>query len=149
MGGPEQHAASPLDDSQTRGGTAPSTDDAPPLRSLQEDVEALIEDGKTYFQAEVAFQKARAAFLAEEAKRALVLGVVGALFASLTLIGLTVGIIVALAPLVGPWTAVAIVVAALALCTFLALWKAQGHWKRLMGAMLPGDDGTSRHGDSA
>lgn len=112
----------------------------PPLRSLQEDVEALVEDGRTYLAAEIAFQKVRAAFLAEEAKRALVLGVLGALFASLTLIGLVVGLIVALAPLIGPWVAVTVVVAALALCTFIALRAAQRHWSSLMDAILPDDN---------
>lgn len=114
---------------------------APPLRSLQEDLEALVEDGRTYLAAELAFQKVRAAFLAEQAKRALVLGVLGALFASLTLIGLVVGLIVALAPLIGPWVAVMVVVAALALCTVLALLAAQRRWASLMSAILPAEDG--------
>lgn len=115
---------------------------APPLRSLQTDVEALVEDGRTYLAAELAFQKVRAAFLAEQAKRALVLGVLGALFASLTLIGLVVGLIVALAPLIGPWVAVIVVVTALALCTIIALFAAQRHWATLMHAILPPEDGT-------
>lgn len=106
-------------------------------------MEALVEDGRTYLAAEVAFQKVRAAFLAEEAKKALVLGVVGALFASLMLIGLVVGLIVALAPLIGPWVAVAVVVAALGLCTFFALRAAQRHWVAMMGAILPDSDGVT------
>src|SRR5690606_5989889 len=41
-------------------------------RSLIEDVEALIEDGRTYLEAEIAYQKTRAAFVADRAKAALI-----------------------------------------------------------------------------
>lgn len=117
-----------------RGGASPHLADEVPLRSLQDDVEALIDDGKTYFQAELAFQKSRALFVAEEAKIALVLGIAGALLALLTLIGLTVGLIIALAQHIGPWWAAAIVVSLLALGTFLLLRAAQRRWIRLISA---------------
>ena len=130
--------ASPL-----RGGPAADGPDAAapagsaggePLRSLQDDVAALLSDGRTYFDAELAFQKSRALYVAEEGKSALVLGIAGALLALLTLIGLTVGLIIALAQHIGPWAAAAVVVVALAIGTFVLLRAAQRRWVNLMAA---------------
>jgi len=121
---PEAPEASPADE-----------DDAPDLRSLREDVEALIEDGKTYLEAELIYQKTRAAFVAEEAKAAFVFGAVGAAFALLALIGLTVGLIFALSPWLTAWGASAVVVGLLAIGAFLAMRAASRRWSRLMKAI--------------
>lgn len=77
--------------------------------TLTDDVLALIEDGKTYVEAELAFQKSRATYSANRIKGAAVfaLGAFGVLH--LALIALTVGMVIALVPLVGAWGATAIV----------------------------------------
>ncbi len=85
----------------------------PPPSSLFDDVIALVEDGKTYAQAEVAFQKSRAGFVAEQAKYVFAYGAGALGVLHLALIGLTVGVLIALMPLVGPWFATAIVTLAL------------------------------------
>src|SRR5690606_18468749 len=72
-------------------------------RSLLDDAEALIADGKTYLEAELEFQKTRAAYVADRAKAAAVYGVVAVLLAFLALIGLVVGLIIALTPLLTAW----------------------------------------------
>ena len=74
------------------------------LRSLREDVEALIEDGKTYLETELVYQKTRAAFVADRAKGAVIFGAVAILLAFLALVGLTVGLIFALTPLLTAWS---------------------------------------------
>ncbi|ANU07930.1 phage holin family protein [Paraurantiacibacter namhicola] len=79
-------------------------------RSLFEDVEALFIDGKTYLGAEIAFQKSRAAYAAQCTKRGVAYGVIGAVVAFLALIGLTVGLILGLSPLITAWGATAVVV---------------------------------------
>ena len=105
------------------------------LRSLREDVEALIEDGKTYLQTELVFQKTRAAFVADRAKGAVVFGAVAVLLAFLALIGLTVGLIIALTPLLTAWGASALVVGLLIVAALIAAKAASGRWARLMHAI--------------
>lgn len=107
----------------------------PELRSLRDDVEALIDDGKTYLEAEVVYQKTRAAFVADRAKGALIFGAVAALLGFLALIGLTVGLIIALIPLLTAWGASALVVMLLLLGALLAMRAASSRWNRLMGAI--------------
>lgn len=94
-------------------------------RSFAEDVNALYEDGRLYVDAEIAFQKKRAAFAANRAKSGVVLGIVAFAFAHLGLIGLTVGAVLALAPLLTPIGATLAVGGVLlvlaATCAFLAV----------------------------
>jgi hypothetical protein len=104
-------------------------------RSLLDDVRALIEDGKTYLEAELAFQQTRAGYVADKAKSIAALGAAAVLLVLLALIGLTVGLIFALTPLLTAWGASAVVVGLLGLGAFLCVRAAAGHWKRLMGAM--------------
>ena len=115
------------------GELAPEDEEA--TRSLREDVEALIDDGKTYLEAELAYQKTRAAFVADRAKGALIFGAVAALFAFLALIGLTVGLIIALTPLLTAWGASAVVVALLVIGALVAARSAGKRWNRLMAAI--------------
>ena len=107
----------------------------PHERSLREDVEALIDDGKTYLEAELNFQKTRAAFVAERAKGAFIFGAIAALFGFLALIGLTVGLIIALTPMLTAWGASALVVALLLVAAFLAVKAASRRWNRPMAAI--------------
>jgi hypothetical protein len=126
-----------------QGGLPPYNDEeAEDTRSLLADVEALIDDGKTYLQSELTFQKTRAAFVADRAKGAVVLGAAAALLAFLALIGLTVGLIIALTPWLTAWGASALVVALLLLGAFLAARAAGKRWSHLMDAIQ--SDGQSQ-----
>ena len=104
-------------------------------RSLLDDVHTAIEDGKTYLEAELLYQKTRAAFIADRAKGALIFGAVAALLGFLALIGLTVGLIIALTPLLTAWGASAAVVALLLVAAALAVRAAASRWNRLMAAI--------------
>jgi hypothetical protein len=104
-------------------------------RSLVADVEALFDDGKTYLQAELAFQKRRAAFVADRAKGAFIFGAVAAVFGFLALIGLTVGLIIALTPWLTAWGASALVVFLLVAAAVISLKAAAQRWNALMGAI--------------
>ncbi len=81
----------------------------PPPPSLFDDLVALFDDGKTYAQAEVAYQKSRAGFAANRVKFVVAYGAAAFGVFHLALIALTVGVVIALMPLVGPWIATAIV----------------------------------------
>jgi hypothetical protein len=109
-------------------------------RSLLDDVHALIDDGKTYLETELAFQKTRVAFVADGAKSAMVYGIVAALLAFLALVGLTVGAIIALAPVLTAWGASALVVALLLAAAALAGRAAARKWKGLMRAIAGAPD---------
>ena len=84
-------------------------DEAEIRHSLTDDIFALFDDGKTYVEAEIAFQKSRSSFVANRAKLAAAYGAAAFGVLHLALIALTVGTLIALAPLVGPWIATAIV----------------------------------------
>jgi hypothetical protein len=105
-------------------------------RSLLEDVEALIDDGRTYLEAELAFQRTRAGFVADRARSTMAFGAVAALLAFLALVGLTVGSIIALTPLLTAWGASALVVAVLLAAAALAARAAARKWNSLMGAII-------------
>ena len=81
--------------------------------SLAADVEALVADIKTYLEAELAFQKSRAAFTADRLKATALYGAAALGFVHLALIALTLGLVIALATLVGPWLATVLVVGSL------------------------------------
>lgn len=110
---------------------ATAYEDGEPERSLLEDVEALIEDGKTYLEAELAFQKSRAAYVAQGAKGIAAFGALAAGLAVLALIGLTVGLILALTPLITAWGATAVVVGALLIGAGLCVRAALTRWRRI------------------
>jgi hypothetical protein len=109
--------------------------DVAELRSLRDDVEALIEDGKTYLETELVYQKTRAAFVADRAKGAVVYGAIAAALAVLALVGLTVGLIIALAPLLTAWGSSAVVVGALLIGAVIFMRMASKQWNGLMQAI--------------
>lgn len=95
--------------------------------SLSDDLVALLDDGRTYVEAEVAFQKSRAAYAADRAKFAVAYGLGAFGVLHLALIALTVGAVLALVPVVGAWAATGIVTLVLVLAglVFLRLLKAK------------------------
>jgi len=103
-------------------------------RSLIDDVEVLIEDGKTYLEAELNYQKTRALFAGDRAKGVVLYGLVGLVFAWMALIGLTIGLIFALTPSLGGWGATGVVVVAWLIVAALALRAAAGRWRQLRGS---------------
>ncbi len=119
---------------------APPTDDAPvddALGALREDIAVLIEDARTYAEAEVRFQKTRAEIAGKSAGRALVLLVLALVLLHIALIALAVGAVIALAPLVSVWGAIAIVVGVL-LAGVAALVLAARRDGALLAALFAG-----------
>jgi Flp pilus assembly protein TadB len=78
--------------------------------SLTDDVRALIDDGKTYLEAELQFQKSRAAFIADRSRSGAIYAVSALLLVHLALVALAIGLIFALTPLITAWGATAVVV---------------------------------------
>lgn len=117
------------------------TDNGEPPRSLFEDVEAIIEDGRTYLDAEIQYQKTRAAFVADKAKDAAIFAAVGGSMALLALVALTVGLVIALEPHLTAWGAAAAVTGAWALLAMIFIRLAARRWQRLVGAFLTRKEG--------
>ena len=114
--------------------------DEEPLGSLFDDAYALYEDGRTYLEAEVAFQKSRAGYASRETGSGVVF-VLGALaFLHLALIGLVVGLIIALSPIIGPFVATGAVVGTLLVLMVIVVLLARARFKRVSKA-FKGDGG--------
>jgi len=110
-----------------------------PVRSLIDDIEAFIDDGRTYLNAELTYQKTRASFVTNRAGKTAVFGIGAAVLGLLAGIGLTVGLIIALTPLITAWGATAVVVGVLLLGAFLLMRRASSNWTSARQAMRSGD----------
>lgn len=86
---------------------------------LFEEVASLIDDGRTYAQAEIAFQKTRAKLAGTSIGFAAAAIVVALILLHIAFLALAVGLVIALAPLVTIWGAIAIVVGGLLLIVLL------------------------------
>lgn len=124
-------------DAALRGG---SDDVSPEEMSLIEDVQALINDTRTYAEAELAYQKSRAAFAADRGKSAALYGLFALGFVHLALIALVVGALFALAPLLGPWGATALIVGLLLAGAIVLLVLARGKAREVSSAFKEGKE---------
>lgn len=90
-------------------------------RSLVDDVRALAGSARSLAEAELAYQKARAAYAAGEARNLAILGGLAAVLAFFALMALTFGLVLGLSQAIGPWLATAIVCGTLAATAFAIL----------------------------
>lgn len=81
--------------------------------SLAGDIRQLVDEVREYASAEIAFQKTRAGAAGKGLRGVAPFALLAVMFVFLALMALPVGLVLALAPLVGPWVATAIAVAAL------------------------------------
>ena len=81
--------------------------------SLTDDIFAIFDDGRTYVEAELQFQKSRASFAASRGKYVVAYGIAALGVFHMALIALTVGVVLTLAPLLGALAATAVVVISL------------------------------------
>ena len=107
--------------------------------ALRDDVSALVEDARNYAEAEIAFQKTRAGLAGKRGARALLLLVLALVLLNLALVALAVGAVIALAPLVTIWGAIAIVVGVLLVGVALLVMAAAKDGKMLSAMFGSGD----------
>ncbi|MEM6477194.1 MAG: phage holin family protein, partial [Pseudomonadota bacterium] len=81
--------------------------------SVVDELAALIDDGRTYAEAELAFQKARASIAGRSIGMAIGFAIVAIILLHIAFLALAVGLVIALSPLVTTWGAIAIVVGGL------------------------------------
>jgi hypothetical protein len=101
---------------------APSEEKPVPLSDL---VRQLVDEANATVKAEVALLKARGELATQGAKKTSIWGIIALMTATVALLAFAFGVILALATLVGPLAATAIVVAALLLVSALAAWRAK------------------------
>ncbi|MFC3097731.1 phage holin family protein [Alteraurantiacibacter palmitatis] len=116
------------------GGDAPPPP-PPPAGTLIDDIEALIADARNWADAELVYQKTRISFVIACLKRSLAMGVAAGVLGLFALIGLTVGLVIALTPYVTAWGATAIVAGGLGLGAFLCVRAASRAWGEAIGAV--------------
>ena len=136
----EGAAALPPEPAAEGNGADANPDDGNSFTMLRDDITALIDDARTYAEAEIAFQKTRAGLAGKSAARALVLLVLAVVLFHIAVIALAVGAVIALAPLVTIWGAIAIVVGVLLIGVAVLVYGAVGDGK-LLAAMF-GSGGT-------
>jgi len=108
--------------------------------SLLDDVEALVEDGKTYVAAELAFQKTRLNYVAEQAKSAAFYTLIAAALVVMAVVSLAIGGLLILTPVIGAFAATGVVFVALMVAAFVFSHFAR---RRIANAMdaFENDDG--------
>ncbi len=116
-----------------------NTDDDEFSESLTEEIAALIDDGRTYAEAELAFQKRRAGLAGRKVGGALIFAILALILLHLMFIALAVGMVIALEPLVTIWGAIGIVVGVLLLGVIGLLLLVRSNALGLV-ALFMGDD---------
>ena len=112
----------------------PATRDAAE-RSLVDDVKHLVADGRTLLEAELTYQKSRAAVAGAGIKGIAVWAALAIALVFFSLMALVIGVLIGLAQLLGIWTATGTLVVFLLICTGLAGLAAKRRWTRLSSAL--------------
>jgi len=99
----------------------PTEDTAAADDGLLGSARALLGEGQSLLEAELAFQKARASFVLGRAKSILALGALALALLFFALMALVMGLLLALAPMIGPWGALGVVVLGLLALTGLCV----------------------------
>lgn len=110
------------------------------MAPLIEALRLLADDARTFASSELTFQKARAQVAAAGLRNLALFGLFALIFVVFALGALTVGLLLALTPLVSAWGATAIVVGGLGLAAALCLRSALAGLRRIRGA-FGGDQG--------
>lgn len=103
--------------------------------TLAGDIRQLAQDARAFAEAELAFQKTRAAYAGAEAKGIAILGAVAAVLLFFALMALVVGVVIALGPVLTPWGAMAAVTLTLLLGAGLCALLAKARLSRMLDAI--------------
>ena len=113
-------------------------DEDTPSPSLVDDILALIEDGRTYADAEVAYQKSRLGFSLKKGRGGAGLTLLAIALIHLALVALVVGSVIALSPILTPMGATLLVTLILLLAAWLSFRMAVRRFKEIAGAFQEG-----------
>lgn len=99
-------------------------------------LQALIDDLFTYALAEWFYQKSRLAFLVQSIRRLVGLVLAALLLLFLAVVGLIVGLLLSLEPLIGPWAATGLVVGLMLLIAIALVRVAGRTWSKARASLL-------------
>lgn len=111
-------------------GTPPGAD-----ASLSSILGALLQNGQTLFEAETGYLKAMLGFAFKRLPFIVALVILGLFFLFFLLMAIVVGLLLALAPMIGPWGALALVSVTLAILTGVSLFAAFKRARRMIGVL--------------
>lgn len=104
--------------------------------SLVEDVRLLIGEARTFAQAEVAYQKTRAAYVGAQTKAIAVLGLGAAVLVVFAVMALVLGAVIAVGTLIGPWLAMIVVPLVILIVAAVMGISARNRSKRMLALVL-------------
>lgn len=108
--------------------------------SLMEDVRLLVGEARTFAQAELAYQKTRAAFVGAETRSIAVLGIGAVVLVLFAVVALVLGLVIALGTLIGPWLAMIVVPVAVLVVAAIMAVSARTRVKRMMALLSSKED---------
>jgi len=103
-------------------------------RSLFSDMATLLADGRTFAEAEIAYQKARLGYAGKRGLRIAICGALALVCVIFALFALIIGVILGLAPYLTVWGSSAAVVIALLLTALVCLVIARHNARRISAA---------------
>lgn len=110
-------------------------------RSLRDDIATLTAAGRELAQAELAYQKARTAFVGKTARNVAVASGMALALVFFALMALVLGLILTLAPILTPLGATAAIVAGLLIAATLCAMLVRSSLQRMMSVLRePGDN---------
>ncbi|MFM2302248.1 MAG: hypothetical protein RLZZ84_1984 [Pseudomonadota bacterium] len=109
-------------------------------RSLVDDVRQLADDARTLLEAELAYQKSRAAVAGAGIRGIAGWGALAAALVFFALMALVMGALLALAPSIGGWAAMAVMVAGLLVMAAISGLAAASRWKRMSALLADQED---------
>lgn len=115
--------------------SAPSRTADASERSLTEDLRQLADDARALARAEIAYQKSRAVFAGQEVKWIAILGLLAAVLVFFALMALTLGLVLALTPILTAWGATAAVFVGLLAVAGLCALLAASRWKNMAATL--------------
>ena len=104
-------------------------------RSLSDDLRELAGNARSYAAAELAYQKARAAYAASHVKGLALLGLLALALAFFALMALVVGTVIALGTALGPWRATAVVTGTLVILVLVCLLLIRARLARMKAVL--------------
>lgn len=117
-------------------------DDMADQPGMIDQLKGLYADGRELIDAEVSFQRTRLSAVGKQVRIMALLAVVGLILLGCVLIALTVGTMIALIPILGPWGATGATAGATLVVAVLCFWLAAGRVGRVTALFASSDGDT-------
>ncbi|MGF7152807.1 putative membrane protein YqjE [Novosphingobium gossypii] len=99
---------------------------------MMRDLRLLADEAKTLAQAELAFQRSRAAYVGAETRTIALLAIIAVVLVFFAFMAFVVGTVIALGPLLGLWGAMATVTVVLLAAAVLGALNARSRLRRML-----------------